>query len=75
LLAGDLVLLFTDGMFEIERGNGEILEPEGLLDLATKLMDLPGEALVKELVEAVRQVSPTGEFGDDVCLVGLDIVG
>lgn len=73
LLAGDLVLLFTDGMFEIERGNGEILEPEGLLALAAKLMDLPGEALVRELVEAVRQVSPTGEFGDDVCLVGLDI--
>lgn len=74
LTTGDLVLLFTDGMFEIERGDGEILEPEGLLALAAKLMDLPGEALVRELVESVRQVSPTGEFGDDVCLVGLDIV-
>ncbi|MGZ8219799.1 SpoIIE family protein phosphatase [Methylomagnum sp.] len=73
LVAGDLVLLFTDGMFEIERGGGEILEPEGLLALAAKLMDLPGEALVRELVEAVRRVSPTGEFGDDVCLVGLEI--
>jgi serine phosphatase RsbU (regulator of sigma subunit) len=74
LRAGDRVLLFTDGLFEIRGADGRELGPEGLLPLAAGLMPLRGEALVKGLVNAVRAFSPEAGFADDVCLVQLEVL-
>jgi serine phosphatase RsbU (regulator of sigma subunit) len=71
-VAGDRLLLFTDGLFEVHGGDGEILGIPGLLALAARRMHQPTDALIDDLVEAVRTFSPTGEFQDDVCLVGLE---
>ena len=70
---GDRLLLFTDGLFEIHGGDGEILGIPGLLALAARRIEQPTEDLVGDLVEAVRTFSPTGEFQDDVCLVAVEI--
>lgn len=72
--AGDRVLLFTDGLFEIQGSQGEILGLPGLAALAASLMARPGEAFVRDLMEAVRNFSPYGQFEDDVCLVSLEVL-
>jgi sigma-B regulation protein RsbU (phosphoserine phosphatase) len=74
LAAGDRVLLFTDGLFEIQGGGGEILGLPGLAALASSLMAHPGGVFVEELVRAARDFSPNGRFEDDVCLVGLEVL-
>ena len=73
LEAGDLVLLFTDGLFEIGDGHGEILGAEGLKRLAAELIDRPGDCLPLALLEAARAHSAQGRFDDDVCLLGLEL--
>jgi serine phosphatase RsbU (regulator of sigma subunit) len=72
--AGDRVLLFTDGLFEIRGADGDLLGPEGLRPLVARLMAKRGEDLVHGLVEAVRAHSPLGCFEDDVCLVQMEVL-
>lgn len=69
---GDVLLMFTDGLFEVEARPGFILGMEGLLALAAAHIGETGEVLVRKLVESVRQSSRSGKFEDDVCLVGLE---
>lgn len=74
LAAGDLVLMFTDGLFEIPGADGEILGTERLTGLAARLVGRSGEELIAALIESVRSFSPQGRFEDDVCLLGLEIL-
>ncbi len=72
MLAGDRVLLFTDGLFEVQGADGEILGEGGLLQLAEQGSAGEGDDWVRELAEAARKFSPELGFADDVCLVGLE---
>jgi sigma-B regulation protein RsbU (phosphoserine phosphatase) len=74
LAAGDRVLLFTDGLFEIRGADGEMLGPDGLMAIAARLKALPDGEFIGALVGAVRDFSPEGRFEDDVCLVGLEVL-
>ncbi|CAL1239660.1 Protein serine/threonine phosphatase [Candidatus Methylocalor cossyra] len=73
LATGDLVLLYTDGLFEVEGADGEILGQDGLARFAARHLARPGQELIERLVESVREFSSQGRFQDDVCLVGLEI--
>jgi sigma-B regulation protein RsbU (phosphoserine phosphatase) len=74
LAAGDRVLLFTDGLFEIRGADGEMLGSDGLMAIAARLKALPDGEFIGALVGAVRDFSPEGRFEDDVCLVGLEVL-
>ena len=69
LAPGDLVLLFTDGLFEVEGRNGELFDQERLLAVVRNRMHLPPEDLSKAIINDVKQFSADGTFTDDVCLV------
>ncbi len=72
LAAGDLVMLFTDGLFEVQ-SREEDLYTVGLLAAATrKRLQSPSSVLFDELLAEIRAYSADGSFDDDVCLVGLD---
>jgi serine phosphatase RsbU (regulator of sigma subunit) len=73
LFPQDLVLLYTDGLFEIRDANDEILGQERLLALVSERMNRPGEVLIRELVDKVNDFSSEGQFEDDVCLVALEV--
>jgi serine phosphatase RsbU (regulator of sigma subunit) len=75
LASGDLVLLFTDGLFEVENARGELYSYEHLLAAAARRQHLPGQALCEELIEEVRHFAGIHEFPDDVCLLGMEIAG
>jgi sigma-B regulation protein RsbU (phosphoserine phosphatase) len=74
LAAGDVVLLFTDGLFEVvDASGGEDYGQERLLAAARRRLRLPPATLCDELIAEARAFSGAADFNDDVCLVGLEV--
>lgn len=73
LSPSDLVLLFTDGLFEVENSAGDLYTYEDLLAAVQRRQHLPAQALCDELLAEVRQFAGKHEFADDVCLVGMEM--
>lgn len=69
----DLVFLFTDGLYEVENSRGELFDFSLLEQVARGRLDRPAEELFGEILDEVRHYSATGAFGDDVCLVGMEV--
>ena len=75
LARGDFLMLFTDGLYEVQGQNEELYSQERLtLDVKNLLVHPPG-ILFDELIQVIRNFAVSGEFDDDVCLVGMDFVG
>lgn len=70
---GDLVALFTDGLFEVEMENHEHLGQERLLAEVRRRMQLPAEELFDDLMVEIQANCPSGHFADDVCLLGVEL--
>lgn len=73
LRAGDAVVLFTDGLFEIRGKDDDPLGQERLLALVESNLKQSGQVLVRDLINSVQDFSPQGQFEDDVCLVTVEI--
>jgi sigma-B regulation protein RsbU (phosphoserine phosphatase) len=71
--AGDLVMLFTDGLFEVENPRGEIYGEKRLLEAVRQRVQLSADDLFGALLAEVRQFSGRQELADDVCLVGMEV--
>jgi phosphoserine phosphatase RsbU/P len=73
LRAGDTLLLFTDGLFEVQGPDGRYFEQSGLLESVRRNVGLRCGALCERLVNDVKQFAATKDFVDDVCLVAIEI--
>lgn len=73
LEAGDRLLLFTDGLFEVSGPLGEYGE-DRLRATVQAHINLPTEDLFDEILSEIKHFAGSDEFEDDVCLVGLDMV-
>jgi PAS domain-containing protein len=71
--AEDLVMLFADGLFEVEIANGEFYGQERLLAAVRDRMRLPAGELFGEVLAEVQERRVWREFEDDVCLVGMEV--
>jgi sigma-B regulation protein RsbU (phosphoserine phosphatase) len=69
----DVVLLFTDGLFEVEGLGGKLYDYQQLSKAAGKRAELPVADLCRGIINEIQQFSATQEFNDDVCLVAMDI--
>ena len=69
----EVVLLFTDGLFEVEGSGGQLYDYQKLSRAVSDRTDLPVPELCQSLIDEVRQFSATQSFNDDVCLVAMDI--
>lgn len=75
LTPGDFLMLFTDGLYEVQGQNEELYSQERLmLDVKNFIAHPPG-ILFDELLGVIRAFAVSGEFDDDVCLVGMDYIG
>ncbi|HEX7654124.1 MAG TPA: SpoIIE family protein phosphatase [Verrucomicrobiae bacterium] len=72
LQPGDFLLLFTDGIYEVQGQHEELYSQERMLHDVKNLIALPAAELVDELTNVVRTFALNGEFDDDVCIVGVD---
>jgi phosphoserine phosphatase RsbU/P len=73
LSSREAVLLFTDGLFEVEGSGGQFYDYQKLSKAVRKRTDLPVPELCQSLIDEVQQFSATQSFNDDVCLVAMDI--
>jgi phosphoserine phosphatase RsbU/P len=69
---GDFVMLFTDGLYEVQGANEEFYSQQRLMVDVKNLIAKPGGQLFDDLLKAVRAFSISHEFEDDVCLVGME---
>jgi len=72
---GDFVMLFTDGLYEVQGFNEELYSQERLMLDVQNLLPKPAGQMFDELLEAIRTFSVDHEFEDDVCLVGMVFKG
>ncbi len=68
----DRLLLFTDGIYEIESAAGQEFGMDRLLAAVRQRAAVSGAQLLDDLLAETRQYSATGEFTDDVCLVSVE---
>jgi phosphoserine phosphatase RsbU/P len=71
--AKDLVVLFTDGVFEVEVADDEYYGAERLLEAVGKRMHLPAPDLFGEVVAEIQGSCISGRFTDDMCLLGVEL--
>ena len=72
--ANDLVVLFTDGLFEVEMAEDDYFGTERLLAAVRKRMHLPAGQLFAEVVAEIQQCCVSGQFTDDMCLLGVELI-
>jgi sigma-B regulation protein RsbU (phosphoserine phosphatase) len=73
LSAGDLVMLFTDGLYEVEGAGDEPFSQELLLAAVRLHASMRGPELFTAVLTEIQQFSASHEFSDDVCLVGMEV--
>ncbi|MCK7474225.1 MAG: serine/threonine-protein phosphatase [Rhodopseudomonas palustris] len=65
---GDRVILFTDGITEVEGPGGELFGPERLIEVAAERP----ESLTKKVYEKIGQWGE--KFNDDVTMVDIEVI-
>jgi sigma-B regulation protein RsbU (phosphoserine phosphatase) len=73
LAQGDLVVLFTDGLFEAIGPDQEPYGEERLRLAVERRLHLPTSRMFDELLAEVQQYTAGHGFADDVCLVGMEL--
>ena len=72
LAPNDLIMLFTDGLYEVQAANNELYSETLLLEGVQRRVAMAAAPLFDELIEEIQRFSGENAFSDDVCLVGLD---
>jgi sigma-B regulation protein RsbU (phosphoserine phosphatase) len=73
LAAGDLVMLFTDGLYEVEGPDNQQFSQDLLLQAVKKHAPLHCADLFDAILDEITQFSASHEFADDVCLLGVEV--
>lgn len=73
IAAGDRLVLFTDGLYEVLDAAGEELGEERLIAAAAEGKPLSLGSMLDGMLAAVEAFAGTSELSDDVCLVGLEV--
>jgi serine phosphatase RsbU (regulator of sigma subunit) len=68
----DFIMLFTDGLFEVEAPDHEFYTRERLNDAVRQRTRLQSGELFDQLFAEIRNFSNQKEFSDDVCLLGME---
>jgi phosphoserine phosphatase RsbU/P len=71
--ANDLVVLFTDGLFEVETTEDDYFGTDRLLAAFRKRMNLPAPQMFEEIVSEIQGACVSGHFTDDLCLLGVEV--
>jgi sigma-B regulation protein RsbU (phosphoserine phosphatase) len=69
----DLVVLFTDGLFEVETAQDDYFGTDRLLATIRKRIRLPAPQMFGEIVSEIRGSCVSGQFTDDMCLLGVEV--
>ncbi len=70
---GDLVLAFTDGLFEVEDSQSQAFSETRLREAIQRRVGQPLTKLVQDVSREIEDFAQGRAFIDDVCLVGIEI--
>jgi sigma-B regulation protein RsbU (phosphoserine phosphatase) len=70
--AQDLVMLFTDGLYEVLDEQHELYTQAMLVSDVAERAQLPASELFDQLIDRMQRFSADGKFSDDVCIVGME---
>ena len=70
---GDSVILFTDGITEVEDSAGKEFGRTCLCEAASSLIGRPVNEVIEAMISQAKGFAVKGEFTDDVCVVGIDL--
>jgi sigma-B regulation protein RsbU (phosphoserine phosphatase) len=71
--AGDLLLVFTDGLYEVENARAEVFGLERLREALRQRQGKPLEQLMQDVFGEIQGFAEGHTFADDVCLVGMEM--
>ncbi|NGO39987.1 SpoIIE family protein phosphatase [Limisphaera ngatamarikiensis] len=74
LQPSDLVMLYTDGLYEVHNAAQELYSTEQLEAAVRARLQEPTPELFDHLLAEVRTFAEKQEFEDDVCLLGVDFI-
>ena len=69
---GDRIILFTDGLYEVEGADGDHYGQERLLDAVNRRANMTADKMLDELLADIEKFSGRAEFSDDVCVVTVE---
>ncbi len=73
LNTGDLIMLFTDGLYDIEGPHQDRISPDWLLAEVRQRANCSAAELFDGLLSHIQALSGGAGFADDVCLVGMEV--
>jgi serine phosphatase RsbU (regulator of sigma subunit) len=71
--AGDRILVFTDGLFEVENRGAEVFGMERLREVVEAHTALPLVLFMQDVFAEIVGFTEGEAFADDVCFVGMEI--
>jgi sigma-B regulation protein RsbU (phosphoserine phosphatase) len=71
----DVVMLFTDGLCEVQDRNNELYSQAMLVADVQRRAPLPVPQLFDDLLSEIKRFAADHAFDDDVCLVGIEFAG
>jgi sigma-B regulation protein RsbU (phosphoserine phosphatase) len=75
LAPDDMVMLFTDGLYEVQNSREELYSQAMLVTGVEQRAQLPAPRLFDELLREIRTFSGAPGFADDVCILGMEYGG
>ena len=72
LSPGDVVMMFTDGLYEVQGHDNALYSQAMLVGDVQRRAQLPVPRLFDDLLAEIKRFSADEGFADDVCLVGME---
>ncbi len=73
LAAGDLVVMFTDGLYEVDGPDDSLYTLEQFVEAVRRRAALPAAALFDAVLAEIQAFAEGRPFSDDVCMVGMEV--
>ncbi len=73
MTSGDLVMLYTDGLFEVEDATGNLFSQELLQETVHRHAAAAPQEFFARVIADVRKFARRDTFDDDVCVVGMQV--
>lgn len=71
----DLIMLFTDGLYEVHSPNEELFSQDLLATAVRQNLQRPMPELFDNVLAGVRAFAGGQPFDDDVCILGMELAG
>jgi sigma-B regulation protein RsbU (phosphoserine phosphatase) len=73
LAPGDTIVLYTDGIYDVDRADGKYLTEDTLPEFVRPLARARGESLLDGIIGEIQKFAMGSPFADDVCVVGIEL--